>query len=226
MTTLYLRLRSATTFGRGDGVAGWIDREVEQDQDGFPFLRGRTLKGLLCEAAEEVVFAWQQQPEVTVMQEAKAALFGWGGSGLAGAGILHVEAAQLPSNVRVLWRAEMESQRSHQTAPVTLTPTDILESLTGIRRQTAVNEYGAPDHATLRSMRVILRETVLAAELSFTQEPSESEWVLLTAATLGLRAAGTGRNRGRGWCQATLNDEAFMRQHWTALSEEGWHVRV
>ncbi len=219
MTTLYLRLRSATTLGRGDGVAGWVDREVEQDQDGFPFLRGRTLKGLLREAAEEIVFALPYPPN---LKQAKDALFGGlGGSGIDDEGILYVEAAQLPPNVRALWRAEMANQRTSQTGEMTLTPTDVLESLTGIRRQTAVNEYGAPDHATLRSMRVILRETLLAAELSFTRAPNDDEWALLTAATLGLRALGTGRNRGRGWCQAMLNDEAFMRRRWVALSQEG-----
>ena len=48
METYYLKmlLLSDTTFGRGDGVAGLIDQEVEHDPNGFPYLRGRTLKGL------------------------------------------------------------------------------------------------------------------------------------------------------------------------------------
>ena len=62
-TTAFVRLEllSAATFGRGDGVAGLVDREVEHDSNGFPFLRGRTLKGLLAESAEDLVFALEHQ---------------------------------------------------------------------------------------------------------------------------------------------------------------------
>jgi hypothetical protein len=76
-------------------------------------------------------------------------------------------------------------------------------------------------------MRVVLRETVLEAELSFAvtptgneqtdSEPTADEWILLAAATLGLRAAGTGRNRGRGWVCATLIDEDTTRRYWARL---------
>jgi hypothetical protein len=60
---------------------------------------------------------------------------------------------------------------------------------------------------------VILRDTILTAALRFTREPEEKELALLVGATLGLKAAGTGRNRGRGRLRATLNNDAFMRQH-------------
>ena len=36
---------------------GLVDREIEHDQYGFPFLRGKTLKGLLAESAENIVFS-------------------------------------------------------------------------------------------------------------------------------------------------------------------------
>ena len=65
----------------------------------------------------------------------------------------------------------------------------------------------ARSYATLRSMCVALRDTIFEAELAFNQPPSDDEWMLLVASALGLRAAGTGRNRGRGWLQATLNDD-------------------
>lgn len=50
-----IQLLSDTTFGRGDGVAGLIDQEVEHDADGFPYLRGRTLKGLLSEECDNLI---------------------------------------------------------------------------------------------------------------------------------------------------------------------------
>jgi len=203
---LRLTLYSAATFGRGDGVAGLVDREVEHDRDGFPFLRGRTLKGLLREAAEEVVFALEQQLDGKNWRGLKDGLFGQPSSNLQRQGSLHVGDARLPSMLRRLLSEEIKREK--------LTPDDVLQALTGIRRQTAMNHYGAPDHATLRSMRVILRDVSFEAELSFAVPPAEEsaedredKWTLLTAATLNLRAAGTGRNRGRGWLRATLIDE-------------------
>src|SRR5262249_38818515 len=100
------------------------------------------------------------------------------------------------------------------------TAADVLQSLTGIRRQTAMNHYGAPDHSTLRSMRVILRGVSFESELSFTDPPMDDEWTLLAAATLNLRAAGTGRNRGRGWLRATLIDEETTRRHLERLQPQ------
>jgi len=46
MTTYYLNftLLSDTTFGRGEGVPGLVDEEVEHDRYGLPYLRGRTLE--------------------------------------------------------------------------------------------------------------------------------------------------------------------------------------
>lgn len=217
-TTLQLTLRSAATVGRGDGVAGLVDREVEHDQYGFPFLRGRTLKGLLREAAEEVVFALEPEYELNPAQrnsrdwpwhEAQNKLFGVGSSNLAGQGKLSVGDARLPASLRALLMAELEAEK--------LEANDVLEALTGIRRQTAMNPYGAPDDETLRAMRVVLRSVSFEAELSFAKDLSAAEWTLLAAATLGLRAAGTGRNRGRGWVQATWSDEAKLQSYFARL---------
>jgi len=198
LTKIVLTLKSAATFGRGDGVAGLVDREIEHDQNGFPFLRGKTLKGLLAEAAENVVFALKNAPE---WREAKEALFGLGGSGLAGRGSLHIGDAQLPEALR---KAMLDEKWSNE---------DILYSLTGIRRQTSVNEHGAPADATLRAMRVLLPGVKLEAPISFDEQPGLSEEQkqrqeqLLAAAVLDFRHAGTGRNRGRGWLQAELDDD-------------------
>ena len=53
---LRLTIETAATFGSGRGVPGLIDRDIEHDKHGFPYMRGRTLKGLLAESGEGVVF--------------------------------------------------------------------------------------------------------------------------------------------------------------------------
>jgi len=41
--TLTLQLKSDATFGRGEGVAGWVDVEVQHDPYGLPFLGEHSL---------------------------------------------------------------------------------------------------------------------------------------------------------------------------------------
>jgi hypothetical protein len=194
---LRITLQSDATFGRGDGVAGLVDEEIEHDDRfGLPYLRGRTLKGLLVEECANILYALMRQgnPALEACEQAARALFGSPGSTLANDGLLRVGHAQLPA---VLRRAVQQDVRGGR-----LNPAQVLESLTAIRRQTAVDEGGAPKRESLRSMRVLLRELTLIADLTFangaTFDLNSTELALLAACALGLRRAGTGRNRGRG----------------------------
>jgi len=202
MTTQRLQLRmtlqSDATFGRGDGVAGLVDEEIEHDDRfGLPYLRGRTLKGLLVEECANILYALARQgnPALKACEQAARTLFGSPGSTLADDGLLHVGHAQLPAVLRQAIQQDVRGGR--------LKPAQVLESLTAIRRQTAVDESGAPKRDSLRSMRVLLRELTLIADLTFadgatTFGANSTELALLAACALGLRRAGTGRNRGRG----------------------------
>jgi hypothetical protein len=202
---LRLRVKSDATFGRGDGVVGLVDEEVEHDAaTGLPYLRGRTLKGLLVEECANLLFALEQQqsPALARLQVAAKFLFGQAGSTLEDDGLMHVGPATLPRELCEAVEVELK------TDPRRLTPADVLESLTAIRRQTAVDEVtGAPEEGSLRSMRVVLRETLLISSLDFDQDPDADALALLSACVLSLRRAGTGRNRGRGWLEARLYDE-------------------
>ncbi len=203
---LHLTLLSNATFGRGDGVAGLVDQEVEYDTvTGLPFLRGRTLRGLLVEECANIVSALPDGNRER-FDKAGQYLFGYPGSGLDTEGRLIVGAAQLPQEVRDAVTAAIGAKQ--------IMPTAVLDSLTDIRRQTAVDEQtGAPDEGSLRSMRVILRQTMFTADLELiTKEDDkvrDDALALLAASTLALRRAGTGRNRGRGRLRAYLEDENY-----------------
>ncbi len=203
---LHLTLMSDATFGRGDGVAGLVDQEVEHDAaTGLPFLRGRTLRGLLVEECANIVAVLPQEAQKK-FDKAAERLFGVPGSRSGTEGRLIVGAAELPQEVRQAVTAAVEAGQIH--------PTAVLDSLTDIRRQTAVAKNGAPEEGSLRSMRVILRQTKFVANLHFTPsgQPDEDEaaLALLAASVMALRRAGTGRNRGRGRLQACLQNEAYM----------------
>lgn len=198
-----ITLESDATFGRGEGVAGLVDEEVEYDPEtGLPFLRGRVLKGLLVEECANIFYALEKQNSKALVRLKEAAhfLFGHPGSTLKDGAKMRVGSAMLPENLRVTVKNYIEDKK--------MSPSEILESLTAIRRQTAIDEKtGAPEVGSLRSMRVVLRATTFYSELDFEEMPSEDAKALLAACVLSLRRAGLGRNRGRGRLRARLLDE-------------------
>ncbi len=195
---LQFELRSAATFGRGDGVAGLVDEEVEHDSDGLPFLRGRTLKGLLAEECANLLYALELQQQADRWRQTAYRMFGQPGSTIEDTGILRVSDARLPESLRTAIKIAVSKGE--------LAADEVLGSLTAIRRQTSMNEYGAPDKGSLRSLRVILPGTIFEATLEFAAEPDPHTLALLAACILAWRRAGVGRNRGRGRLQARLLD--------------------
>lgn len=194
---LKIKLLSDTTFGRGDGVAGLLDQEVEYDPNGFPYLRGRTLKGLLSEECDNLVAVLPPETREH-WQQIAADLFGSPGSTLETVGKIHLGDACLPVDLREAVAQQLKTDND-------LKPINILESLTTIRRQTAINsKEGTPEEHSLRSARVIIRDLEFTAPLYFQTSPTDEMLSLLVAGTWALRRIGSGRNRGRGHVQCRL----------------------
>jgi len=216
-TTLWLKLTldSDATFGRGDGVAGMVDAEVQQNVYGLPYLSGKTLKGLLCAECAEILYALKQSQVPMQSWRGDAQwLFGDRGSRDATGGKMFVGDAHLPddlcaaliSDFAPLQAIDNIEKRQHEWGKVRIRN---LEALTALRRQTAMGETGAPLENTLRTMRVILRETPFVARLDFDPPlPPHVQW-LLAACVQVFHRAGTGRNRGRGRLRAELYDSAL-----------------
>jgi len=237
---LHIYLCSDASSGRGDGVAGLVDSEVVHDATtGLPYLRGRTIKGLLVEACADVLYALRvvNPGAYSVAEEAAASLFGrpggamngwsahWGvpvrhilpssrpGGAMNGQARVRVGPATLPQPLIDAVRADVRAER--------LAPYQILDALTGIRRQTAIDpSTGAPDAHTLRSVRVVLRETELVAQLSLDAELDDPSKGLLAACVLALRGLGSSRNRGRGEVRAWLvESDSASSGHGSDVSE-------
>src|SRR5580704_639967 len=98
---LEFELLSAATFGRGDGLPGVVDAEVEHDQHGFPFLRGRGLRGLLAEEMRGLIYLLDLEDEPR-WRSACDRLLGTDGAMLHQSGIMRVSDATLPKPVRQL----------------------------------------------------------------------------------------------------------------------------
>lgn len=204
---LKMELKSDASFGRGDGLAGMVDAEVEYDAaTGLPFVRGRTLKGLLLEECANILYALALQGHSRQAELLATGrwLFGEAGSTLLEDGKLKVGPAAFPRAFRQAIQAQVEGAGD---ASERLTPAEVLESLTALRAQTAVDDgSGAPAENSLRVSRVLLRGTCLWSELSFDQPPSDLALGLLAACALAVRRGGLVRNRGRGRLALTLWD--------------------
>lgn len=195
-----LELESDAAFGRGSGIPGLIDQDVVLDAYGCPYLHGRTLKGLLNEVCSEILYNLKATNLASLWMDAADNLFGKLGSTLNGQGTMRVGHARLPEDLRTAIRQSIDGK--------TWTPSEVTESLTTVRYQTALEVGGAPDPHTLRAVRVILRRTVFHADLYLPDNVTDHEKGLIAASVKGLRRAGIARNRGRGRLTASIQDEA------------------
>lgn len=201
MPTFYFKLTllSQATFGRGDGVAGWVDTEIEHDERGLPYLHGRGVKGLFTAQCADILGALESSPAHESMKRAADVLFGVGGSDLDANGLLHFGMARLPKNLRAAI-AMIE--------PQALPRADVLEALTTIRRQTAIDEGGAAKEDTLRATRVLMSGLVYESEITADRALDETERALLAACVKAIRRVGSNRARGLGRVRAELLDAA------------------
>ena len=64
-----LELLSDTIFGSGHSIPGGEDIAVCQDENGYPYLKGTTFKGLLRESMHDLL-EWSGGPTDTVARKA------------------------------------------------------------------------------------------------------------------------------------------------------------
>lgn len=210
---IQIRLNSDASFGRGDGVAGLIDAEVQHDDYGLPYLNGRALKGLLRDECAGILFALSQQGDKRHAWFAAAKkLFGLPGSSEDGVSALHIGDARLPEALREALDTSIAREE--------LTREQVLNSLTAVRKQTAMDdESGAPKDNSLRAVRVILRDITFESPVLCAAPLASAEICLFAACIKALRRVGTGRNRGRGEVRARLLDAQDVDQTETAFAQ-------
>jgi len=199
--TIKITLLSDTTFGTGDGIVGLIDQEVEYDQYG---LRGRTLKGLLCDECDTFIAGIESNsnPEFDEIRRMRDQLFGVGGSVARKESRLHFSDAILPLAIQ-------NTLKSYE-----LPTHEILNALTVIRRQTAIeNATGVAKPHSLRSQRAVIHGLTFESIIDCKQDLEPAAKELLDLSCRLLRRLGTQRNRGRGRVKCCLIDHSSANQH-------------
>lgn len=197
--TLRFKVKSDAIFGSAERSESGIDIDIQHDRWGFPYLPGRTLKGLLRERCADIMdnltqagkIDFKENEKTKTIEEIAVRLFGVPGSGTNDLAILRFRNAQLLPTVREPLMQEVDNK--------SITSREVLDALTTLRKQTAMDGWsGVARDKSLRVMRVILRGTVFESKLVFQEEPTASDLSLLAACLKAFRRAGTNRTRGSG----------------------------
>lgn len=206
---LRIELLSDATFSRGEGSAGVVDIEVERDEFGMPFIGGKTVRGLL---RGSWLSMWWYDAEGDKWRPHFPRLVGAAERVLGRSQVLdescrlRIGDAILPAPIGATIRRAIEPRKRERR----LLACTILDGFTTIRYQTAENrETGAPEAATLRSSRVVLRGFAFVSRLTWLAgyQPTEDDVQVLALCALATRHGGLLRNRGRGHIRITLNGD-------------------
>ncbi|MCK9222804.1 MAG: RAMP superfamily CRISPR-associated protein [Limnochordia bacterium] len=200
MTSLQLKIQilSPTTLGAGQERRGTVDTDVVFDDYGLPYIPGKRLKGLWRDAYQDVGDAlWEDGIQLPIADE----LFGERGAAVGGP--LIIGDAYLPA------KASMQPWLHwfiYREKPL-FSKYDVLETLTSIRRQTAIDyDSGAAKKDTLRSIRVVNPGQVFVADITLQMGRSLTQKQLmgLALAASGLKCLGASRTRGFGAVRCSL----------------------
>ncbi len=155
---LKIELKSDLMPGSGIGFGTGIDADICYDDMGLPYIPGKRIKGSLRKAGEEARALGDSHCGEGVM----TALFGT--EKLPGA--LQVHSARLEGY------QEKRQKYIREGLPVSL----VTDSYTSLRRQTAIDEWGAAREESLRTIRVIRKGLSFLAEVELLQRnPSPAQ---------------------------------------------------
>ncbi|MDK2903757.1 MAG: hypothetical protein PWQ93_1676, partial [Clostridiales bacterium] len=180
------------------------------------YISGRTLKGLLVEACADIMESLKMMGKEVPWQKSAARLFGKAGSTASEESILHIGHAKLPDDLRRAIIREWVTADGNS-------PSKILNTMTSVRYQTAVDDVKQVAEAnTLRSERIILKGIYFEALLAFSEKPLSEDLQLLSACIKAFYRAGSGVSRGRGRVKADLLDDdqkSILNDHFNLFKE-------
>lgn len=189
---LKITLLSDAVFGRGEGLAGEVDTEVEHDAYGLPVLQGKLLRGALRDV-------WLRMADwFPELHDGALLVFGVSQDTTADTA-LRIASATVPADLRALVHARQASA-AHRG--------QVLDAFTVRREQTARDRDGVYARGSLRSVRALRRNLVLEAPLSWSVMPTDEARLVLKKACAALRHLGLSRNRGLGHLRVELLEAA------------------
>ena len=177
---IYMELLSDAIFGNGLSIPGGEDISVTCDEQGFPFFRGSTLKGIFREELFNLL-SWKGSA-LKDAQKTVNDLLGEPGQDYHDEKIIFGDLT-VPEAVKQFVLRETGDD-----------PDVVLESFTHLRTFTALDDNGCVKEGSLRTARCVNRGIVLEGTIDCSRSQEE-----LVGETLSfVKAIGSMRNRGFG----------------------------
>jgi len=200
--SLKIELLSDACFSGGVGFAGEVDIDIEQDQFlGLPWIRGRTLKGLIVEECARILDSFKKIGVPGEWGQSACNLFGRPGESEHQS--LKIGNAMLPELFRHAVLKDIHESR--------ISARDMLHSLTDIRYQTKINrETKAHEPHSLRATRLAIKGLSLYSRLDGVMRLNSDDKALFAASVLALRRGGLHRNRGWGRVRCRILNSRYQ----------------
>lgn len=199
-----ITLKSDLCVSSGERMSSIVDSDVCFDTDGLPNIPARRIRGILRENALDILAAIHSDDNYD--ETTFFSLFGKPGAGKPGK--LMIDSAYLPGHEKFC-RAFQSLKVSDKSV---INKQMVLESLTTLRKQTAINPLtGIARTGSLRNMRVIKhflgdgKETKFLCRIGISDSDDKSK-KLLKDCIRTLRHMGLNRTRGLGEVFASYED--------------------
>ncbi len=189
---LQIRLLSDLCASSGDIYNSYVDTDVVYEDCGLPFIPAKRIKGCIREAALELT-EWG-----VFEKKLYESLFGKEGKDDA---LFTLDNAYLQDYDKLV--ADLVNCEDKVLAH----PQKVLGLYTYTRTQTAMTKDGVADKGSLRTMRVMNKGLVFEANLKANPGLTEEQQELLEKAVSMVKHMGTGRTRGLGLVELSLQDE-------------------
>lgn len=213
--TMEVELLTEAVFGSGNMVPGLVDLEVLHDEEGFPYMKGKTVKGKIKEEFAHALWCLtegRKNIEDPLVKEF------FGSPDMEGRAVLVFSDLCMDSRVKSLFSEKIREGE--------IEPWEILNAVTGIRNFTAVNyETGTAEKGSLRRVRVIRKGLRFYSRISTARDLNPQEELLLSAAVLSLKYLGTMETRGKGAVRCRLQKgelklpEPGLKGEWKGLKD-------
>ena len=201
--TLKLHLVSPALIGSGEGFEAIIDTDIVFDDVGIPFVPAKRIKGCLLDSAQEVLEMCDlAQIELPFCLE-KSIIQTFGKTGDVQSAPVYFSNLTIEQyDQNQAWLKYLLSQEEYQAI---LSKDRILETFTDIRQQTRIDLSGVADDGSLRTIRLIKKDTTFFGNVVMGNDDEHALTTLILACS-NVRHIGTKRNRGFGEVHCSLLD--------------------
>lgn len=235
-----LELLSDACFGAGVSQNGLVNNEVLLDSDGYPYLLGKTFKGVLRESIDNIMYLALSENENKKIDK-------WFGKKNAGEthiegiskrindnqGELYISNFELTDDIKIpleniidrytnLIKLDKSIPKNKRKPYIKLYRENVaLCSIMGLESSTRISDKGTAKDGSLRTMRVLKKGIKFKAQLNVKEELSKDDEELLKQCLNSITSIGINKTRGKGRVKVSLEKSTKVSlTEFTATKQE------